>query len=123
MSTRKGKPFEPEPPLVQKLLAERRELLVSRERLSLELTELREARGRPTPALLRLERENHSLRSQLAQARTRLDAFEAGVVRAVTLLERAQVGPKAAACEDALPLPRAGARETAQAPPGGEACL
>lgn len=91
MSTRKGKPSDSEPPLVQKLLLERRELLVSCERLKLELAELRRTRAHSSPPLRRLEQENQSLRSKLAAARRELDEFRAGVELAVGLLENTRV--------------------------------
>ncbi|MDQ6899503.1 MAG: hypothetical protein M3072_08350 [Candidatus Dormibacteraeota bacterium] len=87
MSTRKGKPSDSEPPLIQKLLLERRELLVSCERLKLELAELRRARAHSSPPLRRLEQENQVLRTKLAAARRELDEFRAGVELAVARLE------------------------------------
>ena len=98
MSTTKARAAAPEPPaaeassLVQQLLAERRDLLVTCERLRLELDELRARQGRPDPGLKRLEDENARLRADLASARAELEAIEAGVQRAVSQLESAS-GP------------------------------
>jgi predicted nucleic acid-binding Zn-ribbon protein len=95
MSTTRTRAAAPEPPgpaassLVQQLLAERRDLLVARERLRLELDELRTRQGRPDPRLKRLEDENARLRADLASARTELEAMEAGVQHAVSQLESA----------------------------------
>ncbi|MGI8564438.1 MAG: hypothetical protein ACR2MZ_13000 [Candidatus Dormibacter sp.] len=120
MSTRKGKPSGSEPPLVQKLLLERRELLVSSERLKLELAELRRTRAHSSPPLRRLEQENQVLRSRLAAARRELDEFRAGVELAVALLENTRADAEA---ETSAPrvLASAGA-EKRQAPPAGGAC-
>ncbi|MBJ7603458.1 MAG: hypothetical protein JF888_09765 [Candidatus Dormibacteraeota bacterium] len=95
MSTRKGKPSQSEPPLIQKLLLERRELLVSCERLKLELAELRGARAHSSPPLRRLEQENQVLRSKLAAARRELDEFRAGVELAVAHLKNTRVDAEA----------------------------
>ena len=94
MSARRGKASQPES-LVQRLLQERRELLVSRERLRLELAESKGAAGRSDPRLLRLEAENRRLRLELAEARASLEALESGLRRALEAMERASTSSEA----------------------------
>lgn len=70
---------EPTPPsesLVQQLLAERRELKVTVERLRLELAEVKTTSGGQDPRLRELQAEIERLRYQLASARA-----EAGLMR------------------------------------------
>jgi chromosome segregation ATPase len=69
-------PTKPSESLVQDLLAERRELKVTVERLRLELAEVNSTAGGPDPRLRELQGEIERLRYQLASARA-----EAGVVR------------------------------------------
>jgi chromosome segregation ATPase len=69
-------PTKPSESLVQQLLAERRELKVSVERLRLELAEARSSAGGPDPRLRDLQGEIERLRYQLASARA-----EAGLMR------------------------------------------
>ena len=69
-------PTKPSESLVQELLAERRALKVTVERLRLELTEIRTTAAGPDPRLAELQREIERLRFQLASARA-----EAGLMR------------------------------------------
>ena len=69
-------PTKPSESLVQDLLAERRELKVTVERLRLELAEVHSTAGGPDPRLRELQGEIERLRYQLASARA-----EAGVMR------------------------------------------
>jgi chromosome segregation ATPase len=69
-------PTRPSESLVQELLAERRELKVSVERLRLELEDIRGATGQADPRLRDLAAEVERLRYQLAQSRA-----EAGLMR------------------------------------------
>jgi phage shock protein A len=69
-------PTKPSESLVQDLLAERRALKVTVERLRLELAEVHSAADGPDPRLRELQREIERLRYQLASARA-----EAGVMR------------------------------------------
>jgi chromosome segregation ATPase len=69
-------PTKPSESLVQDLLAERRELKVTIERLRLELAEVRTTAGGPDPRLRDLQGEIERLRYQLASARA-----EAGLMR------------------------------------------
>ncbi|HVS48930.1 MAG TPA: hypothetical protein VHJ99_08520 [Candidatus Dormibacteraeota bacterium] len=69
-------PTKPSESLVQELLAERRELKVTVERLRLELAEVRTTAGGPDPRLRDLQGEIERLRYQLASARA-----EAGLMR------------------------------------------
>jgi len=88
MSTPRARAGPPEASgLVQQLLSERRELLVANERLRLELQELRGRQAGPDPAVRRMEEENARLRRELSAARAQLEAFEAGVQKAVAQLE------------------------------------
>ena len=67
---------QPSESLVQQLLAERRELRVTVERLRLELAEVKTASGGPDPRVRDLQQEIERLRYQLASARA-----EAGLMR------------------------------------------
>jgi septal ring factor EnvC (AmiA/AmiB activator) len=69
-------PTKPSESLVQDLLAERRELKVTVERMRLELAEVHSTVGGPDPRLRELQGEIERLRYQLASARA-----EAGVMR------------------------------------------
>jgi septal ring factor EnvC (AmiA/AmiB activator) len=69
-------PTKPSDSLVQELLAERRALKVTIERLRLELAEVQTAASGPDPRLSELRREIERLRFQLASARA-----EAGLMR------------------------------------------
>jgi predicted nuclease with TOPRIM domain len=74
--------------VVQGLLAERRELMVSNERLRLELEEVRVAAAKPHPRLARMEVENSRLRDELAAARARVERLEEAIRRALAELAR-----------------------------------
>jgi chromosome segregation ATPase len=88
-------PSSPSETLVQELLAERRELKVTVERLRLELEE---ARGRTTgkdPRMDGMSAELERLRYQLASARAEAghmrderDALRAGIERALVAMDR-----------------------------------
>jgi chromosome segregation ATPase len=67
---------QPSESLVQQLLAERRELKVTVERMRLELTEVQTKSGGPDPRVRELQAEIERLRYQLASARA-----EAGLMR------------------------------------------
>jgi phage shock protein A len=69
-------PTKPSESLVQQLLAERRELKVTVERLRLELAEANTTAAGPDPRLRDLQTEIERLRYQLASARA-----EAGLMR------------------------------------------
>jgi chromosome segregation ATPase len=69
-------PTKPSESLVQQLLAERRELKVTVERLRLELAEVQTTVGGPDPHVRDLQGEIERLRYQLASARA-----EAGLMR------------------------------------------
>jgi chromosome segregation ATPase len=69
-------PAKPSESVVQQLLAERRELKVSVERLRLELAEAQATTGGPDPRVRELQNEIERLRYQLASARA-----EAGLMR------------------------------------------
>jgi hypothetical protein len=69
-------PTKPSESLVQELLAERRGLKITVERLRLELAEVQTTAGGPDPRLRELQREIERLRFQLASARA-----EAGLMR------------------------------------------
>lgn len=69
-------PTKPSESLVQELLAERRGLKVTIERLRLELTEVQTTAGGPDPRVRELEREIERLRFLLASARA-----EVGLLR------------------------------------------
>jgi chromosome segregation ATPase len=69
-------PTKPSESVVQQLLAERRELKVTIERLRLDLTEVQTTAGGPDPRLRELDGEIERLRYQLASARA-----EAGLMR------------------------------------------
>jgi chromosome segregation ATPase len=69
-------PTKPSESVVQQLLAERRELKVTIERLRLELAEVKTTAGGPDPRVPDLQAEIERLRYQLASARA-----EAGLMR------------------------------------------
>jgi chromosome segregation ATPase len=69
-------PTKPSESLVQQLLAERRELKVTVERLRLELAEAKSIAGGPDPRVRDLQGEIERLRYQLASVRA-----EAGLMR------------------------------------------
>ena len=69
-------PARPSESVVQQLLAERRELKVTVERLRLELAEVQTTAGGPDPRVGELQGEIERLRYQLASARA-----EAGLMR------------------------------------------
>jgi hypothetical protein len=69
-------PTKPSESLIQQLLAERRGLKVTIERLRLELTEVQTTAGGPDPRVRELERELERLRFLLASVRA-----EAGLMR------------------------------------------
>jgi len=69
-------PAKPSDSLVQQLLAERRELKVTVERLRLELAEAKATTGGPDPRLRELQGEIERLRYQVASTRA-----EAGLMR------------------------------------------
>jgi uncharacterized coiled-coil DUF342 family protein len=69
-------PTKPSESLVQELLAERRGLKITVERLRLELAEVQTTAGGPDLRLRELQREIERLRFQLASARA-----EAGLMR------------------------------------------
>ena len=71
-----NEPAQPSDSLVQQLLAERRELKVTVERMRLELAEIQTAAGGPDPRMRELQAEIERLRYQLASARA-----EAGLMR------------------------------------------
>lgn len=90
MSKEQTKPSES---LVQDLLAERRELKVSVERLKLELADAQTHAGGPDPRVRELHEEIERLRYQLASARAEVnrmreerDEFRAGIEKALQLL-------------------------------------
>lgn len=70
----------PDEPIVQQLLAERRELKVVAERLRLEIRDLSARVGRPDPRLRSLEAENRRLRDELASARNERDHYREAVI-------------------------------------------
>jgi predicted nuclease with TOPRIM domain len=74
---------------VQRLLTEKRELMVTVERLRLELAEIQARAGKPDPRLARLEDENRRLRAELAAVREERDGLREGVQEA---LDRLQAG-------------------------------
>jgi len=69
-------PTKPSESVVQQLLAERRELKVTIERLRLELGEVKTTAGGPDPRVRDLQAEIERLRYQLASSRA-----EAGLMR------------------------------------------
>jgi len=69
-------PTKPSESVVQQLLAERRELKVTIERLRLDLADVQATSGGPNPRVRELEGEIERLRYQLASARA-----EAGLMR------------------------------------------
>jgi chromosome segregation ATPase len=86
-------PTRPSENLVQELLAERRELKVTVERLKLDLADAKASGGGPDPRVKELQDEIERLRYQLASARaevTRLreerDDLRSGIERALEQL-------------------------------------
>jgi chromosome segregation ATPase len=86
-----NEPTKPSESLVQQLLAERRELKVSVERLRLEMAEVQTSAGGPDPRVRELQAEIERLRYQLASARAEAgqmreerDELRAGIERALT---------------------------------------
>lgn len=87
MSTRPGAPpTGPDPEVVQRLLAERRELMIVVERLRLTLDEARASERGPDPRIARLEAEVRRLREELAAAAAEVDVLREGVLRALARL-------------------------------------
>jgi chromosome segregation ATPase len=81
-------PTKPSESVVQQLLAERRELKVTIERLRLELAEVQTSAGGPDPRVRDLQAEIERLRYQLASARAEArlmreerDELRAGIER------------------------------------------
>ncbi len=88
-----NEPSKPSEPLVQQLLAERRELKVAIERLRLEVEEARRAAGGTDPRIKEMQGEIERLRYQLASARaeaTQLrderDTLRGAVSRAIAMI-------------------------------------
>ena len=88
-------PTKPSESLVQQLLAERRELKVTVERLRLELDDARSSSGGPDPRIKELHAEIERLRYQLASTRAEAglmreerDQLRTGVERALELFSR-----------------------------------
>jgi chromosome segregation ATPase len=86
-------PTKPSESLVQELLAERRELKVTVERLRLELAEVQTTASGPDPRVRVLQGEIERLRYQLASARAELghvreerDELRMGIERALEQL-------------------------------------
>ena len=77
-----------EGPVVQQLLAERRELMVAAERARLEAEDLRQRAGRHDPQVRRLEAEVARLKQLLEQARTERDELREGLEAAIDQLRR-----------------------------------
>jgi chromosome segregation ATPase len=89
-------PTKPSESLVQQLLAERRELKVTVERLRLELAEVQTTASGPDPRLRDLQAEIERLRYQLASARAQAglmreerDELRLGVERALEQISNA----------------------------------
>ncbi len=94
MSKEQTRPSES---LVQDLLAERRELKVTVERLKLELADAQASGGGPDPRVRELQDEVERLRYQLASARAEVthlrderDRMRAGIEHALDLIAREQ---------------------------------
>lgn len=94
MSTEPTKPSES---VVQKLLAERRELRIALERMRLELAEVRSTSRGPSPRLNEMEIEVAGLRAQVDDLRAQLrllsverDGLREGVLRALDQLRKQQ---------------------------------
>lgn len=86
-------PTKPSESVVQELLAERRELKVTIERLRLDLAEVHTTAGGPDPRVRELQGEIERLRYQLASARAELghmreerDELRIGIERALEQL-------------------------------------
>lgn len=75
---------------MQRLLAEKRELMVANERLRLEVAEIQGRAGKPDPRLARLEDENRRLRAELAAVREDRDGLREGVQEALDRLQAAE---------------------------------
>lgn len=73
---------------MQRLLAERRELMVAAERVRLEAEDLRRRAGRHDPQIRRLEAEVARLKQLLEQARAERDELREGVEAALDQLRR-----------------------------------
>jgi chromosome segregation ATPase len=73
---------------VQRLLAERRELMVAAERARLEAEDLRRRAGRHDPEVRRLEADVVRLKQLLEQARAERDQLRQGIEDAVDQLRR-----------------------------------
>jgi chromosome segregation ATPase len=71
---------------VQRLLAERRELMVAAERARLEAEDLRRRAGRHDPEVRRLEADVVRLKQLLEQARAERDQLRQGIQDAVDQL-------------------------------------
>ncbi|HEV2953353.1 MAG TPA: hypothetical protein VG015_04630 [Candidatus Dormibacteraeota bacterium] len=69
--------------VVQKLLGEVRDLKVERERLLLELTDIRQRNAGPDPNLRKLEQEIKRLRVELEIARGDRDTLREGILEAL----------------------------------------
>jgi chromosome segregation ATPase len=90
MSKEQTRPSES---LVQELLAERRQLMVTVERLKLDLADARASGGGPDPRVRELQDEIERLRYQLASARAEItqlrddrDELRSGIERALEQL-------------------------------------
>jgi chromosome segregation ATPase len=75
--------------VVQRVLVERRELMVANERLRLELEELRGSASRSDPRVHVLELENRALRDELAAARDELERYEEAIAALIEEIEKA----------------------------------
>jgi chromosome segregation ATPase len=73
---------------VQRLLAERRELMVAAERARLEAEDLRRRAGRHDPEVRRLQADVARLKQLLEQARAERDQLRQGIEDAVDQLRR-----------------------------------
>ena len=73
---------------MQRLLAERRELMVAAERARLEVEDLRRRAGRHDPEVRRLEADVVRLKQLLEQARAERDQLRQGIEDAVDQLRR-----------------------------------
>ena len=74
--------------VVQGLLAEVRELKVEKERLRLQVKEIRDRSGAPDHRLKALESEVRRLRDELSDARQERDSLLAGIDEALEKLSR-----------------------------------
>lgn len=73
---------------MQRLLAERRELMVAAERARLEAEDLRRRAGRHDPEVRRLQADVARLKQLLEQARAERDQLRQGIEDAVDQLRR-----------------------------------